>query len=49
MQIGEVAQRSRDGARQLVVVEVQLPQIGEVAQRSRDGARQLIAGEGQCL
>ena len=43
----EVAQLSWDGARQLVVVEVQPPQLGEVAQFFRDAARQSLAIEVQ--
>ena len=55
LQIGEVAQFRRDGARQSVVVEgqslqigeEQVLQIGEVAQCRRDAARQSVASEVQ--
>ena len=39
-QLGEVAQLSRDAARQSVVEKPQVPQIGEVAQFRRDAASQ---------
>ena len=44
----QASETLRNGARQLVVGEIQGSEAGEVTQLGRYGARQLVAGEIQC-
>ena len=46
LEFGQIAQFRRDGATQLVVLEVKYLQIREITQFRRDGPSQLIGREG---